>query len=52
MALLAGGRAAPEYEPFLDRAGILAPATLDDLRDTLDLLRRPTRQAEGREGRP
>ena len=51
VALLAGGRAAPEYGPFLDQAGILAPATLDDLRETLNRLRRRTPRAGGREGR-
>jgi len=41
VALLAGGRAAPQYAPFLERAGAVPLATLDDLRDSLRLLRRP-----------
>lgn len=47
VALLAGGRAAPQYAPFLERAGALTPATLDDLRDSLRLLRRETAPVEG-----
>ena len=39
VALLAGGRAAPQYAPFLERAGAVPLATLDDLRDSLRLLR-------------
>ena len=40
VALLAGGRAAPQYGPFLHRAGAVTLATLDDLRDSLGQLRR------------
>ena len=39
VALLAGGRSAAQYAPFLERAGAVPLATLDDLRDSLRLLR-------------
>ena len=44
-ALLAGGRAAPQYGPFLDQAGAVTLASLDDLRDSLEQLRRQNRPA-------
>ena len=40
VALFAGGRAAAQYGQFLDRAGAVTLATLDDLRGSLDGLRR------------
>ncbi len=42
MALLAGGRAAQHYRPFLERAGAITLANLSDLRDSLSLLRQET----------
>ena len=39
MALLAGGRAARQYQRFLDQAGAVTPANLSELRDSLNALR-------------
>ena len=39
IALIAGGRAAPHYQRFLDRAGAVTLANLSDLRDSLNSLR-------------
>lgn len=39
IVLLAGGRAAQHYRPFLDQAGAVITANLSDLRDSLSLLR-------------
>ncbi len=42
MTLLAGGQAAPHYQRFLKRAGAVTLANLNDLRDSLSLLRQET----------
>ncbi len=42
MTLLAGGQAAPHYQRFLKRAGAVTLANLNDLRDSLSLLRQQT----------
>ena len=47
IALLAGGRAAPQYRRFLDQAGAVTPANLRDLRDSLSRLRQETIPTEG-----
>ena len=39
IALLVGGRAAPQYRRFLDQAGAVTLANLNDLRDSLSRLR-------------
>ena len=39
IALLVGGRAAPQYQRFLDQAGAVTLANLSDLRDSLSRLR-------------
>ena len=47
IALLAGGRAAPQYGTFLDRAGAITLATLDELRDSLEQLRQQALPVRG-----
>ena len=47
IALLAGGRAAPQYRRFLDQAGAVTLADLNDLRDSLNSLRQETVQDKG-----
>ena len=47
IALLAGGRAAPQYRRFLDQAGAVTFASLSELRDSLNSLRQETVPAEG-----
>ena len=47
IALLAGGRAAQQYRRFLDQAGAVTLADLNDLRDSLNSLRQETVQDKG-----
>ena len=47
IALLAGGRAAQQYRPFLAQAGAVTLANLSDLRDSLNSLRQETVQDKG-----
>ena len=47
VALLAGGRAAAQYGPFLDQAGAVTLASLEDLRDSLSRLRRQAPPVQG-----
>ncbi len=42
IALLVGGRAAQHYRPFLNQAKVVTLANLNDLRDSLSLLRQET----------